>query len=142
VEDRWKSIFAPLTIAFLSGLVGGLLVFFLTNCIYYKPSLDLLQQQVTAINEQIQFNNAWEHYNGLREAIHEKWYYMHSADYDEEFFTPASTYNYEFEEISKHCEGIRNTLRDKKWDESWESVETGYDKLQELPGPLWVKKQE
>ena len=136
MKDKWKSIFGhPLTIALLSGLIGGLVVFLLTSHLYYKPTLNLLQQQ-------IQFNNAWEHYNGLRDAIHEKWYYMHSEDYGKQSFPPASIYDDKFKEISDNCSAIRETLRAKQWNESWELVETVYDMLKELPGPLWVEKQQ
>lgn len=148
IKDKWKSVLENrLLIAIIGGLVGALVIFLLTYHCYYKGSLsyyerslNLLQQQVAGVYEQIEASNAWEHYNGLREAIHQKWYYIHSDDYDEQLYGPASTHDWDFREISTHCDKIRDTLRAKNYTESWELVEKGHDLLKRLPGPVWVKK--
>lgn len=142
MKDKWKSVFENrLVIAIIGGFVGALVVFLPTYYCYYEESLGLLQRQVAGIYEQIEANNAWEHYNGLREAIHEKWYYIHSDDYDEQVYGPASTHDWDFEQISAHCDEIRDSLNAENYTESRELVEKGYDLLKAFPGPLWLKKR-
>ena len=143
MKDKRKSIWKYV----LTVVVTGVVTFVPTYHFYYQQALGyqqqqvaVMQEQVKAINEEIEANNAWEHYNSLRDAIHEKWYYIRSDDYDKLLFGSAFLYDYDFEQISEHCDGIREALRAKNWKECWESVETGYDMLKKLPGPLWIEK--
>jgi len=137
MEGKRKSIFGhDLTMRLICVFVGAVLAFLPMYLLYYQHSLNLLQEQVEASNEQIRANNAWQHYNGFRESIYEKWYYLCSDN------APGlCPYEWKFREISEDCDKIREALGAENWTESWELVEDGYGLLRELPGPLWVEQQ-
>ena len=136
----WKSV----VIAIIGGFVGAVLVFIPTYYCYYKDSLGLVKQQVEGVHEQIKANSGWEHYNGLRVLIHQKWSFLHSDDYDEMITDcgPASIYDVVFERISEHCDKVRGSLNAENYTQSWELVEECYDLLKVLPGALSLSVQD